>query len=72
MLLFLKRVFEEYKTFVVKMNDGLHAIEATRRNFEFLCDVKLSWGSFTSCPCWKYYMDLSNLLEVVTYLCVTL
>jgi hypothetical protein len=44
MLFFVKRVFEEYKTFVVKMNDGLHAIEATRSNFEFLCDVEVVMG----------------------------
>jgi len=44
MLFFVKRVFEEYKTFVVKMNDGLHAIEATRSNFEFSCDVEVVMG----------------------------
>jgi hypothetical protein len=44
MLFFVKRILEEYKTFVVKMNNGLHAIEVTRINFEFLCDVEVIMG----------------------------
>lgn len=44
MLFFVKRVFEKYKTFVVKMNDGLHSIEVARNNFEFLCDVEVVMG----------------------------
>jgi hypothetical protein len=46
-------VLEEYKTCVVKMNDGLHAIEVTRKKFEFLCDVEVIMGFICIMPMLK-------------------
>ncbi len=33
------------------MNNNIHFVKATIANFEFFCDVGLSWASFASCPC---------------------
>jgi hypothetical protein len=33
------KVFMEYKSLVIQMNDEFHAIEVARTTFEFLCDV---------------------------------
>jgi hypothetical protein len=39
-MLFLEnKVFTEYKSLVIQMNDDFHAIEVARTTFEFLCDV---------------------------------
>ncbi len=53
MLFFVNMVLEEYKTCVVKMNDGLHAIEVTRKKFEFLCDVEVIMGFICIMPMLK-------------------
>jgi hypothetical protein len=48
-----KKVFEEYKLLVVKMNDD-HSILATKTTLEFLCEVEVVMPtSFTFYPCWK-------------------
>jgi hypothetical protein len=48
-----KKVLEEYKLLIVKMNDD-HSILATKTILEFLCDVEVVMlASFTFYPCWK-------------------
>ncbi len=53
MLFPTKKIFEEYKHIVVKMNDDFHGILTTNPTVELLCDVEVAWGSFPLCLCWK-------------------
>ncbi len=39
MLSLENKVFMEYKSLVIQMNDDFHAIEVAKPTFEFLCDV---------------------------------
>ncbi len=74
MLSLTKKVLEEYKSLIVKMNYDLHTISYVKTTFEFLCNtLRLSWASLASCLCWKLYsMSLSSLLKVMRLLFVTL
>jgi hypothetical protein len=53
MLFPTKKIFEEYKHIVVKMNDDFHGILTTNPTVELLCDVEVAWASFALCLCWK-------------------
>lgn len=74
MLSLTKKVLEEYKSLIVKMNYDLHTISYVKTTFEFLCNtLRLSWASLASCLCWKLQsMSLSSLLKVMRLLFVTL
>ncbi len=67
-----KKVLEEYKLLVVKMNDD-HSILATKTTLEFLCEVEVVMPtSFTFYPRWKQSMNSSSLFKVTMLLFVTL
>ncbi len=74
MLSLAKKVLEEYKSLIVRMNYDLHTISYVKSTFEFLCDTsRLSWASFASCLCWKLQsMSSSSLLKVMRLLFVIL
>jgi hypothetical protein len=45
MLSLAKKVLEEYKSLIVRMNYDLHTISYVKSTFEFLCDtLRLSWA----------------------------
>jgi hypothetical protein len=45
-----KKVLEEYKSLIVRMNYDLHTISYVKTTFEFLCDtLRLLWASLASC-----------------------
>jgi len=58
MLSLSKRVFMEYKSLLVKMNDDLGMIKATRPTLEFLCDVEVVLGLICIMPMLEVINDL--------------
>jgi len=49
----MKRVFVEYKTLMVHMNNDLNCVVATKTNLEYLCDVEVVMGLMCIMPMLK-------------------
>jgi hypothetical protein len=70
MLSLAKKVLVEYKSLVVKMNDDLGMIKATRPTLEFLCDAKVILGLMCSMPMLEVVHDLITFAQNCdTFLC---
>jgi len=41
MLSLMRRVFVEYKTLMVHMNNDLNCVVVTKTNLEYLCDIEM-------------------------------
>jgi hypothetical protein len=53
MLSLMKKVFVEYKTLMVHMNNDLNHVVATKTNLEYLCDVEVVMGLMCIMPMLK-------------------
>ncbi len=50
MLSLMKRVLAEYKTIMVRMNNDLNRVVATKTNLEYLCDIEMVIGLMCIMP----------------------
>jgi hypothetical protein len=46
----MKRVLAEYKTIMVRMNNDLNRVVATKTNLEYLCDIEMVIGLMCIMP----------------------
>ncbi len=63
MLSLTKRVIVEYKSLVVKTNDDLEMIKATKPTLEFLCDVEVVLGLICIMPMLEVVHDLIKFAQ---------
>ncbi len=70
MLSLMKRVFVEYKTLMVHMNNDLNCVVATKTNLEYLCDLEVVMGLMCIMPMLKAAHGLIKFVQACdTFLC---
>jgi hypothetical protein len=63
MLSLMKRVFVEYKTLMVHMNNDLNRVVMTKTNLEYLCDIEMVIGLMCIMPMLKVVHALIKFIQ---------
>jgi len=70
MLSLMKRLFVEYQTLMVHMNNDLNYVVATKTNLEYLCDVEVVMGLMCIIPMLKVVHVLIKFVPTCnTFVC---
>jgi len=70
MLSLMNRLFVEYKTLMVHMNNDLNCVVATKTNLEYLCDIEVVMGLMCIMPMLKAIHALIKFVQACdTFVC---